>query len=100
MVNKRLWPQTRIFFQINWNKKYFFMKYKLQFLVSLFLYFIITTIGFAQYITNGVIEDGTSSNLQGLISSINNDKNSDIEGSPYINETYQLAKISLTSLYI
>jgi len=70
------------------------MKYKLQFLVSLFLCFIINSIGFAQYITNGVIQDGTSSNLQGLISSINNDNNSDIEGSPYINETYQLAKIS------
>lgn len=70
------------------------MKYNLQLLITLFLCFTINTIGFAQYITNGVIQDGINSNLQGLISTINNNNNSDIEGSPYINESYQLAKIS------
>jgi hypothetical protein len=69
------------------------IKHRFQSLFVLFLSLITYASGFCQYIANGVIQDGTSSNLQGLISSINNN-NTDIEGSPYINETYQLAKIS------
>ncbi len=47
----------------------------------------------SQSITNGVIQDGVNSNLQGLFKTVEYDLR-DIEGSPYINKVFTAAEIS------